>query len=185
MVGAGLVLQVGYAIAGVVPGLIPLVVVASVVALAVCVALEANARVIAGWVSAVLLGLMFGVAVADRFGLMGAPGSEGVAWGDWHSFTVYTGQLMPWAPEWLVPLAAAGATAAEIGLFVWLISGVARKWAGMAAAALLTVFLVSMTFTVGVAAVAENVVVIELGGALLIAVTPARSVTYRRAVSST
>ncbi|MFS8103078.1 hypothetical protein LFM09_38720 [Lentzea alba] len=85
--------------------------------------------VITGWVCAVLLGLAFGGAVADRFGLLGAPGSEGVAWGDWRSFTVYTGQPMPWAPEWLVPLAAVGATAAEIALFVWLISGPARKWA--------------------------------------------------------
>ncbi|WP_394619422.1 hypothetical protein JNUCC0626_10080 [Lentzea sp. JNUCC 0626] len=176
VVGAGLVLQVGYALAGVVPGAIPLVVAASIVVLAGCVlALGDKLKVVAGWVTAVLLAVLFAGAVADRFGLLGEPGAAGVVWGDWAAFVGYTGELMPWAPGWLVEISAAGATVAEIVLVMWLVSGWARAYAGMAAAALLVVFLVSMTATVGLAAVASNAVVVLLGGALLIAVTPARS----------
>lgn len=176
VVGVGLALQIGYAVAGVVPGIVPLVVVAAIALLAVCVAVNASMSVAAGWVSAVLLGASFGLAVADRFGVLGAPGESGVAWGDWDAFVAYTGQLMPFAPGWMVEISAAGATAAEIVLCVWLISGFLRRWAGLAAAALITVFLLSMLATVGLAAVVANIVVVQLGGALLVAVTPTRSI---------
>ncbi len=47
----------------------------------------------------VTLGVGFFAAVADRFGLLGAPGATNVAWGDFGRFTAYTATLNPWASD--------------------------------------------------------------------------------------
>ena len=71
-------------------------------------------------------------------------------------------------------LAAVGATVAEAGLAVWLASGRQRRWAGKAAAGLLTIYLVVMAFSVGLAAVATYAVPLLIGGALLVSAAPVR-----------
>lgn len=86
--------EVAYAIAGSPPGPIPLLVGLSAVATRAAALLRKRAVVLGG-VTAVLLAADFGGAVADRFGGLGAPGTSGVTWGGWSSFTTYTGTLVP------------------------------------------------------------------------------------------
>lgn len=150
------------------------VLIAAVLALAVVVLTGARPAVVrvAGWVAAVLLAVEFGGAVADRFGAFGPPGGALVSWGDWSAFLDYTADLLPWAAHPLVVLAAVAATVAEAGLAVWLLSGRQRRWAGKAAAGLLTIYLVAMAFTVGAAAVATYAVPLLIGGALLVSAAP-------------
>jgi len=87
-------------------------------------------------------------------------------------FVAYTGELLPWAPHGLVVAAAVSATVTEAVLAIWLASGWAYRWAGKAAAGLLTVYLVVMGFTVGLADVATYAVPLLVGGALLTSVRP-------------
>jgi hypothetical protein len=127
---------------------------------------------LAGWVTAVLLALDFAGAVADRFGLFGGPGQSGVSWGSWHAFVGYTGSLLPWLSHPLVVVAAVLATAAEIVLAFWLVSGRWRRWAGKAAAGLLVVYGLAMVFTVGPDDLARYALPLVVGGALLVSATP-------------
>jgi hypothetical protein len=89
-------------------------------------------------------------AVADRFGLWGGPGAPNVAWGAWKPFVVYTGKLLPFLPPALVQIAALVATAAETGLALLLLVGWRGKVVALASAALLLVFALSMTFSLGI-----------------------------------
>lgn len=180
-VAAGVLFGAGWASAtGTVPGVITLVLVVAVLALAAAVvtgrygAVGADAGWLAGWTAAVLLAAAFAGAVADRFGLFGPPGSAGVSWGSWAAFVDYTGQLLHGAPEPVATVAAVGATAAEVALALALLIGWQRRWVGKAAAGLLLVYLVAMATSVGWAEVARYAMPIEIGGALLLTVSPAR-----------
>lgn len=108
----------------VVPGPVTLVLCGAVVLLAVLVLVQSpRGTWLAGWLVAVLLGLDFGGAVADRFGAFGAKGTAGVSWGTWSAFVDYTSTLLPAVDRVAVTAAAATATGAEIGLSVLLIIG--------------------------------------------------------------
>jgi hypothetical protein len=179
-VAAGLVFSVGWAaLAGVVPGVITLVLVVAVVALAGVVLARPTSPsgVLAswsgGWVVAVLLAADFAGAVADRFGAFGPPGAPGVSWGSWPAFVDYTRVLLHGPPEAVAVVAAAGATATEVALAVVLLTGRQRRWAGKAAAGLLTFYLVAMAASVGFGDVARYALPLEIGGALLVTVCPA------------
>ncbi len=115
--------------------------------------------------AATVLGIDLWGSVADRFGLLGAPGHPGVSWGTWASFVHYTGQLVPWFPSPAVP--ALLATTAEVLLGLLLIAGVWWRWVGKATAGLLTIYLAAMLATVGFGAVARYAVPILIGGALV------------------
>ena len=138
-VGAGLLFGMGWALAGVVPGVITLVVAVAVVGLAAVVLARpaggrgAQASWWGGWVVAVLLAADFAGAVADRFGVFGRPGAPGVSWGSWSAFVDYTRTLLHQPPEAVAVVSAAGATAAEVALAVVLLTGWQRRWAGKAA----------------------------------------------------
>ncbi|WP_326835265.1 hypothetical protein VSH64_10115 [Amycolatopsis rhabdoformis] len=173
VVVGGVVFEVAYAIAGTPPGPIPLLVALSAVALTTAAVLRKR-TVALGWLTAVLLAADFGGAVADRFGLLGDPGTSGVTWGDWSAFTTYTGTLVPWLPHALVAPLAVGATTTEVALCGWLLSGVARRWAGRASAVVLAAFFLAMLTSVGGAAVAKNAVPVLAGCALVLATVPVR-----------
>src|SRR5436305_1560044 len=71
-----------------------------------------------GWLRVTVRIVMAGeflLAVADRFGLLGAPGS-GVYWGDFTHFVDYTASVGGFLPAALAPAAAVFATVAEIVL---------------------------------------------------------------------
>lgn len=88
-------------------------------------------------------------AVADRFGIWGAPGKYGIAWGDWSSFVEYTQQLAPWSPEGLTPILAVIATALEVVFALCLAFGWKMKFAGYGAGILVLIFALSMSFSGG------------------------------------
>jgi hypothetical protein len=178
---AGLVFGVAWVAAGrPLPGAVTLTVVAAVLVLAVLVVRPVGrATSVAGRVVAVLLALAFAGAVADRFGLFGPPGGAGVSWGSWAAFVEYTRTLLHGVPTPLATVAAIGATVAEVGLAVALLTGWQRRWTGKAAAGLLTVYLVAMGLSVGWAEVATYAVPVEIGGALLITVASARPARVR------
>jgi hypothetical protein len=121
-----------------------------------------------GWLTAALLALDFAGAVADRFGLYGTH------WGSWDAFVAYTARLLPFVPDSLVGAAAASATAGEMVLAVWLLSGWQRRWAGKAAAGLLALYLLAMGFAIGLTEVAHFALPLQIGGALLVSAVPAR-----------
>src|SRR4051812_50105956 len=121
-VGAGLLFGIGWALAGVVPGVITLVVAVAVVGLAAVVLARpagprgAPASWWGGWVVAVLLAADFAGAVADRFGAFGRPGAPGVSWGSWSAFVDYTRTLLHHPPEAVAVVAAVGGTATQVAL---------------------------------------------------------------------
>lgn len=101
----------------------------------------------------VALALGFLSAVADRFGLW-TPwlGSGNVVWGNMASFTDYTGVLLPWVPNSLLPVFAWTATLAEIVLGVSLLIGFRKRLTALLSGILLLAFAFSMLFSVSVKA---------------------------------
>jgi hypothetical protein len=173
-VAAGLVLGAWAALSlGVLPGPITTRVCVVVVALAVSIlAGWARASVVLGWVATVALGLDFLAAVADRFGLLGGPGSPGVWWGIWAAFVSNVTAMLHGVGGWVAAALAVGATAAEVVLGIALLTGWQRRWVGKAAAGLLGAYLVLMWTSVGVAEVARFALPVLVGGALLASATP-------------
>jgi hypothetical protein len=165
------------------PGLITvLVIVATVLLASAVVAARGRPRRLVwalGWLTAVLLALDFAAAVADRFGLLGTH------WGSWDAFVAYTARLLPFVPDSLVGAAAGSATAGEMVLAVWLLSGWQRRWAGKAAAGLLAFYLLAMGFAVGFTEVAHFALPIQIGGALLVSAVPSRRDPTSGAVAPT
>jgi putative oxidoreductase len=104
---------------------------------------------LAEWFLRIALALGFFSALADRFGLWGAPGSAGVAWGDWTHFRAYSDHLNFWMPEALRPPAAGTATLAEFALGVGLLAPWRNVWIPAAAGMLLLTFALSMVVTLG------------------------------------
>lgn len=92
-------------------------------------------------------------AVADRLGLW-TPllGSENVVWGNMGSFTAYTGVLLPWVPETILPLFAWTATIAEIILGILLLIGFQKRLVFLLSGILLLTFAFSMLFFVNIKA---------------------------------
>ena len=125
----------------------------------------------AEWFLRVALSLAFLSAVADRFGLWGAPGAPGVAWGDWPHFMQYFSRLNPLVPETLRPLVAWAATAAEAVLGVGLLLPWWTAWTAAASGALLTSFALAMTCVLGPKAPLDYSVWTAAAGAFLLAAT--------------
>lgn len=174
-VAVGVVLQVWAAGRGVVPRPVTLGLGLAVLVLAVVVVARLP-RVGwgTGWLVAWLLGLDFAGAVADRFGMFGPPGTDGVSWGSWPAFLGYTARLLPGLDAGLVAAAAVAATGLEITLAALLISGWQRRWVGKASAGLLLVYLVAMAAALGIDAVATYAMPTLIGGALLVSAAPVR-----------
>lgn len=117
----------------------------------------------------VALGVLLAGSVADRFGLFGEPGADGVSWGSYAEFVEYTRTLLPSFTATAAPVAAAAATVAEIGLGIALLVGIRTRFTASAAAALFAVFALAMLTSVGFAATAEYAVPVLIGGALIVA----------------
>ena len=97
----------------------------------------------------VALASAFLSAVADRFGLWGAPGTAGVAWGDIANYEEYVGVLNAFAPIPLVSVLGWIATIAEIVIALGLLIGWQLRWFALAAGLLLVTFAVAMTTALG------------------------------------
>src|SRR5260370_40062720 len=94
------------------------------------------------WIAAlvrVAIGAEFILSVADRFGLLGPPGSA-VSWGDFRHFVAYTHQVNSFLPASFAPLLAVLATICEITFGITLVLGIGIRYVTRAAAVLLCLF---------------------------------------------
>ena len=132
------------------------------------------------------LGLGFLSAVADRFGWWGAPGTPGVAWGNFPKFLEYTAQLNPFVPASLVPALGYIATGAEIVLGLALIVGLRLRETSFASGLLLLAFAFGMIFGVGIKAPFDYSVFTAAAAAfLLFALYQEKSAGRERPVTET
>ncbi len=115
------------------------------------------------------LGASFLSAVADRLGYWGAPGRPHVAWGDFATFVAYTAKLNWFLPASTAVFLAWAATVAEIALGMTLVLGVFARPTAYLSSALLLLFAVEMTLSVGPKAPLDYSVFTAFAAALLLA----------------
>jgi putative oxidoreductase len=121
------------------------------------------------WISSVLrilIALAFLEAVADRFGLLGPPGSAGVSWGNFARFIHYTGVVNSFLPASIIPLVAVVATLCETIFGLTMLLGIRIRWAAVGSAGLLFLFATAMTVS-GLSQFAYGVYMICAGAAVL------------------
>lgn len=111
-------------------------------------------------------------AVADRFGLWGAPGTPGVAWGAFEPFLAYTKTLLWFLPAGLVPAAGWFATVLETLLGIGLIVGVRLPVVALVSGLLLSNFGICMTIANGPEGPFSYSVWTAAAGAFLLATLP-------------
>jgi uncharacterized membrane protein YphA (DoxX/SURF4 family) len=97
----------------------------------------------------IALAAAFLSAVADRFGLWGPAGTEGVSWGDLAHFNAYVAKLNWFLPASIIPWAGWAATLAESLLAVGLLVGWQLRWIALASATLLLSFAITMFIGLG------------------------------------
>jgi len=100
----------------------------------------------------IAISISFLSAVADRFGLWGAPGSAGVSWGNWENFLAYSQQVNSFVGAKANYLLAVIATALEIALAVLLLIGYKTRLVALASCVLLIGFALAMSFSFGIKA---------------------------------
>lgn len=88
-------------------------------------------------------------AVLDRFGIWP---EEQSAWGNWENFVSYTGQLLPWLPDFAVNFMAIIATAAEVVFSILLLSGYKVGLTAKLSGFLLLSFAFAMSISLGIKA---------------------------------
>lgn len=101
------------------------------------------------WFARIALAAGFLSASADRFGLWGAPGAKGVAWGNWENFVAYSTSLNFFAPDFLQGALAIAATAAEVLLGIALLIPRLTPYAAVLAGLLLFTFGLVMVISLG------------------------------------
>jgi len=104
---------------------------------------------IAEWYVRLALGAAFLSAVADRFGLWGAPGKPNVDWGDFAHFTRYVGMVNSFMPARTIPVLAWLATIAETTFGISLILGIYKRAMALGSAILLLLFATAMAISFG------------------------------------
>ncbi|MBT1690298.1 DoxX family membrane protein [Dawidia soli] len=123
-------------------------------------------------------------AVADRFGLWGAPGSPGVSWGNWQNFLAYSNSVNGFLPPSLGNILAAVATALEVILPVLLLIGYKTRLASVASGILLLLFAVAMTISFGIKAPLNYSVWTAAAASFLLSVLPIYPYSIDQAVTS-
>ena len=111
-------------------------------------------------------------AVADRFGMWGATGSQGVVWGNLKNYEDYVALLNWFVPLSLIPALGWIATIAEITIAVGLLVGWQLRWFALAAGALLTTFAMTMFIALGPKAPLDYSVLSAASAALLLYALP-------------
>jgi uncharacterized membrane protein YphA (DoxX/SURF4 family) len=122
------------------------------------------------WFARVALAAGFLSAAADRFGLWGAPGANGVVWGNWENFVSYSASLNAFAPDFLQGPLAMTATAAEILLGVGLLIPRLTVYVAALSCVLLLTFGLVMLISLGPKAPLDYSVFSSASAALLLAV---------------
>ncbi|ASK29330.1 DoxX family protein [Chryseobacterium sp. T16E-39] len=96
------------------------------------------------------LGITFLTPVSDRLGLLGAPGTGNIEWGNWENFINYTTTLMPFFDRPMVNVMGTVATLSELLIGILLIIGFKTKYAALGASLLTFTFILFMIFSVGI-----------------------------------
>jgi putative oxidoreductase len=99
----------------------------------------------------ILMAIEFLLAIADRFGLLGAPGTSMVSWGTFAHFVDYTRSITTFLPGRFAGPLAVAATVIEIGLAAMLLVGARLKIVALSSATLLGIYGISMTATLPIA----------------------------------
>jgi len=115
------------------------------------------------------LALSFLFPVADRLGLLGPPGTPGVAWGNFTNFLSYNAQVNSFLPAVIRPALGVTATVLETLFGVTLFLGVYTRLAAAGAGALLLLFGSAMAISFGIKSPFDYSVFSAMGGALLLA----------------
>ncbi|QHT69272.1 DoxX family protein [Rhodocytophaga rosea] len=121
------------------------------------------------------LGIGFLNAVLDRFGWLGAPGENNVAWGNWNNFLDYTYVLLPFLSRPLSDIMGWMATIAEVLFGVLLMVGYQTRLMALGSFVLTLLFALSMALTLGIRAPLNYSVFAVSAGSLLLAAFPAYS----------
>jgi uncharacterized membrane protein YphA (DoxX/SURF4 family) len=129
----------------------------------------------AGLYARMALGFSFLSAVADRFGLWGANGKEGVAWGDFQHFIQYAGMVNSFLPNRVIPAVAWAATICETAFGVGLVLGIYKRYVAIGSAVLLSLFALAMSVSFGPKAPFDYSVFSASAAALLLFATQSRA----------
>lgn len=124
---------------------------------------SAHPRSVATLYARLAVGSAFLSAVAARLGFWDARPEP------FADFVRYTGEVLAFMPQVTIPYLAVGATVAETLLGFLLVLGIAPRWSGLASAALLATFAVSMALSFGVKAPLDASVFSASAAALLLA----------------
>lgn len=125
----------------------------------------------------IALGVAFLVLVADRLGMLGPTGAPSSlaswigtpSWGTFHNFESYTGQVLSFAPQELVPTAAVLSTIAEAAFGLTLFLGLFTRCAALGTGLLLLVYGTSMAISFGVESPLSYSVYAASAGAFVLA----------------
>ncbi|MFC4479163.1 DoxX family membrane protein [Flavobacterium chungangensis] len=123
----------------------------------------------AGLILRIVLGITMLSAVADRFGVWGAPGSHAVAWGNWENFVIYTQSLNSFANKATAEVLAGIATFFEVLLSLLLLFGFKTRLAALGTTLLMFFFAFAMSVSVSVKAPFDYSVWTSCAAALLLA----------------
>lgn len=142
------------------------------------------------WIASILrlpIAIAFLEAVSDRLGFLGAPGSRGVAWGDFAHFIRYASQVNSFMPRALIPALAVVATICEISLGAAMLFGICIPAAAIWSAGLLFLFATAMMisgfsqFAYGVYLMAAGALALSTVDASLLSVDGALNRRKRKA----
>jgi uncharacterized membrane protein YphA (DoxX/SURF4 family) len=123
-------------------------------------------------------------AVADRFGLWGAPGTPGVSWGNWQNFVAYSNSVNSFVPPFLGNVLAMVATTLEVILPALLLIGYKIRLASMASGIVLLLFALAMTISFGMKAPLDYSVWTGAAASFLLSVLPTYPYSLDQAIAS-
>ncbi len=116
------------------------------------------------------VGVAFLSAVCDRFGILGPPGTPGISWGNFRNFTAYTAQVNSFLPAATIPALAVVESIIEGALGLAMLVGAFLHVTAWASSALLFVFGIAMTVSLGVASQFPFAVFVLAAGTWVLAV---------------
>jgi hypothetical protein len=102
------------------------------------------------WIAALMrlpIATAFLSAVGDRLGLLGGPGTPGVAWGNFANFVAYTAKVNSFMPAAIAPVLAVAATICESMFGIALLFGWRIRSFALGSAGLLFLFATAMTIS--------------------------------------
>jgi uncharacterized membrane protein YphA (DoxX/SURF4 family) len=115
--------------------------------------------------------LTFFYSVADRFGLLGPPGTANVSWGTFARFVSFVGVLNWFLPHAMIPAVAWIDSALEFFLGLALLTGLWLRPTAVGCALLLLAFATTMSVALGIGAPFQYSVFTASAGAFLLAST--------------